>query len=83
MGGDYKVSMLKFDYKILNKKFSCKELGFLKIRNAAGQSFCFDIGLRWGDLSQKIKDRAVMLKHTSTNYPSVCRPGSMSSLWRL
>ena len=37
----------------VNKKFLCKELGVLKVGNDSAQSFLFDIGLRWCDLSAK------------------------------
>ena len=37
----------------INKKILCKELGFLKVGDAVAQSFTFDIGIRWSDLSPK------------------------------
>ena len=40
---------------IVNGKFYCKELGLLKIGEAAARSILFDTGLRWFDLSEKDK----------------------------
>ena len=53
MSGQLKdiVAIIDMDGYSVNKKFLCKELGFLTVGNAMAQSFFFDIGLRWGDLS--------------------------------
>ena len=49
------VAIVDMDGFTINKKFFCKELGFLKVGNAAAQSFFFDIGLRWANLTTKDK----------------------------
>ena len=47
------VAIMDMDGYTINKKFLCKELGFLKVGDAVAQSFTFDIGIRWSDLSPK------------------------------
>ena len=47
------VAIMDMDGYTINKKFLCKELGFLKVGDAVAQSFMFDIGIRWSDLSPK------------------------------
>ena len=39
----------------INKKFNCKELALLKVRDVAAKSFFFDLGLWESDLSPKDK----------------------------
>ena len=46
------VAIMDMDGYTINKKFLCKELG-LKVGDAVAQSFMFDIGIRWSDLSPK------------------------------
>ena len=47
------AAILDMDGFSVNGKFLCKELGFLKVGDATAQSFFFDIGLRWRDLTPK------------------------------
>ena len=36
---------------LIHKKFFCKELGIIRVRDVATQSYFFDIGVNWWDLS--------------------------------
>ena len=47
------AAIIDMDGFSVNGKFLCKELGFLKVGDATAQSFFFDIGLRWRDLTPK------------------------------
>jgi hypothetical protein len=47
------AAIIDMDGFSVNGKFVCKELGFLKVGDATAQSFFFDIGLRWRDLTPK------------------------------
>jgi hypothetical protein len=47
------AAIINMDGFSVNGKFICKELGFLKVGDATAQSFFFDIGLRWRDLTPK------------------------------
>jgi hypothetical protein len=47
------AAIINMDGFSVNGKFLCKELGFLKVGDATAQSFFFDIGLRWRDLTPK------------------------------
>ena len=49
------VGIIDMDGFIVIGKFYCKELGLLKIGEAAARSILFDTGLRWFDLSEKDK----------------------------
>ena len=59
----------------VNKKFLCKELGFLTVGNAMAQSFFFDIGLRWGDLSPKDRRACKYVKTYIHKLPFGVPPG--------
>ena len=39
----------------INRKFYCKELALIKVRDVTAKSFFFDLGLRESDLSPKDK----------------------------
>ena len=54
------VAVMDVDGFTVNKKFYCKELDLLRVGDITAQSFFFDLGIRWGDLTSK--DR------TSCNY---------------
>ena len=47
------VGILDMDGFVVNKRFHCKELGMLKVGEAAARSVFFDTGLRQADLNQK------------------------------
>jgi hypothetical protein len=47
------AAIIDMDGFSVNGKFLCKELGFLKVGDATAQSFFFEIGLRWRDLTPK------------------------------
>ena len=47
------VAVMDKDGFTVNKKFYCKELGLLRVGDNTAQSFFFDLGIRWGDLSPK------------------------------
>jgi hypothetical protein len=47
------AAIIDMDGFSVNGKFLCKELGFLKVGDTTAQSFFFDIGLRWCDLTPK------------------------------
>jgi hypothetical protein len=47
------IAIIDMDGFFVNKKFFCRELGVLKVGNAAAESFFFDFSLRWGELSPR------------------------------
>ena len=49
------VAILDMDGFLINKKFLCKELGIIRVGDAAARSYFFDIEVNWRDLS--VKDR--------------------------
>ena len=46
---------------VVNKRFYCRKLGLLKVGDSSAQSFFFDLGLRWNDLTPKDKKKLVQL----------------------
>ena len=50
------VAIFDMDGFLINKKFFCKELGIIRVGNVTAQSYFFDIGVKWQDLS--LKDKA-------------------------
>ena len=69
------VAIVDMDGFTINKKFFCKELGFLKVGNAAAQSFFFDIGLRWANLTTKDKKLCNYVKKHIHKLPFGVPPG--------
>ena len=59
----------------INKKFFCKELGFLKVGNAAAQSFFFHIDPRWANLTKKDKKLCKYVKKHIHKLPVGVPPG--------
>ena len=53
----------------IGKMFHCKELGILKVRKEEAQTFFFDIGLRWKDLSEEEKRTCSYLQKTIHRLP--------------
>ena len=51
------VGILDMDSFTIKKRFYCKELGILKIGDAAAQSVFFHIGVRWRDLTARDRKR--------------------------
>ena len=49
------AGIIDMDGFMVGGKFYCKDLGVLKVGDAAAQSWFFDIGVRWDDLSPKDK----------------------------
>ena len=47
------VGVIEMDGFMINGRFYCKELGALRVGDAAARSFLFDIGVRWDDLMPK------------------------------
>ena len=47
------AAIIDMDGFSVNGKFLCKELGFLSVGDATAQSFFFDTGLQWNDLTPK------------------------------
>ena len=47
------IAIIDMDGFFVNKKFFYRELGVLKVGNAAAESFFFDFSLRWGELSPR------------------------------
>ena len=47
------VGVIDMDGFMINGRFYCKELGVLRVGDAAARSFLFDLGVRWGDLTAK------------------------------
>ena len=71
----YIVAIVDMDGFTINKKFFCKELGFLKVGNAATQSCFFDIGLPWANLTTKDKKLCNYVKKHIHKLPSGVPPG--------
>jgi hypothetical protein len=65
----------------VNKSFFCKEFGFLSVGDDTAQSFFFDTGLQWNDLTPKTKEHADTSKNIFINYLLVCPLESMSFLF--
>ena len=58
------VGIIDMDGFVVGKKFYCKELGLLKVGDVAAQSYFFNIGIRWSDLSEKDRrSSAYVIKH--------------------
>ena len=49
------VGVMDMDGFVINKRFYCKELGLVKVGDVAAQSYFFDIGFEWSELSSKDK----------------------------
>ena len=47
------VGVIDMDGFMINGRFYCKELGALRVGDAAARSFLFDIGVRWDDITPK------------------------------
>ena len=47
------VAIFDMDGFLINKKFFCKELGIIRVGDVAAQSYFFNIGVNWWDLSAK------------------------------
>ena len=58
------VGIIDMDGFTINKKFYCKELGIIRVGDVAAQSYFFDFGIRWCDLTEKDrKSCAFVMKH--------------------
>ena len=49
------VGIIDMDGFTIRRMFYCKELGIIRMGEAADKSVFFDTGIRWGDLSPKDK----------------------------
>ena len=49
------VGIVDVDGFMINKVFYCKELGMIKVGDAVGRSFFFDLVIQWRELSEKDK----------------------------
>ena len=63
------VAVMDMDGFMVEKRFYCKELGILKIGNIAAQSYFFDIGLEWADLSPKDRRTANYVQNNIHKLP--------------
>ena len=55
------VGVIDMDGFVINKTFYCKELGALKAGKDEGDSYLFDIGTRWHDLTRKQQKHCMFL----------------------
>ena len=58
------------------KKFYCKELGVLKVDKDVGDSYLFDIGIRWQDLTSKEQKHSMFLTRNIHKLPFGVSRGS-------
>ena len=54
---------------VINKTFYCKELGALKAGKDEGDSYLFDIGTRWHDLTRKQQKHCMFLTRNMHKLP--------------
>ena len=66
------VGVMDMDGFMVHKRFYCKELGLMKVGDVAAQSYFFDLGIRWSDLTEKIAERATALCVLFTSYRLKC-----------
>ena len=65
------VGVIDMDGFVINKTFYCKELGVLKVGKDEGDSYLFDIGIRWHDLTSKQQKHCMFLSR-NIHKPDVC-----------
>ena len=44
---------------LVKKKFYCKELGILKVGNENAESYFFDLGIQWNELTEQEKKHVI------------------------
>ena len=71
------VGILDLDRFTINKKFLCRELGIIKVGQETATSYDFDIGIHWGDLSQKDRKTCMYVSRYVHKLPLVARRGSL------
>ena len=49
------VGIIDMDGFLIRKKFYCKELGILKAGNDNAESYFFDLGIQWNELTEQEK----------------------------
>ena len=69
------VAIMDMDGFVINKRFRCKELGVIKVGDAAAQSWFFDIGIRRGDLSAKDQRTSRYVQNNVHRLPFGIPPG--------
>ena len=78
------VAIIDMDGFTINKKFFCKELGIIRVGDLAAQSYFFDIGIHWRDLTAKDrKSCAYVINHVhrlSFGIPPSVKTYSISAL---
>ena len=62
------VGVIDMDGFVINKTFYCKELGALKAGKDEGDSYLFDIGTRWHDLTRKQQKIVCFSQETCISY---------------
>ena len=60
------VGIIDMDGFMINKKYYCKELGLLNVGDVAAQSYFFDLGVQWSQMS--LKDRRTCAYVTKDMY---------------
>ena len=73
------VGIIDMDGFIIEKKFYCRELGMLNIKEDTGESFQFDMGIRWQDLSNKDKKTCMFLTKNIHKLPFTAPVGQNRS----
>ena len=63
------VGVIDMDGFVINKTFYCKELGVLKVGKDEGDSYLFDIGIRWQDLTSKQQKHCMFLTRSIHKLP--------------
>ena len=64
------VGVIDMDGFVINKTFYCKELGVLKVGKDEGDSYLFDIGIRWHDLTSQQQKHCMFLTRNIHKPPS-------------
>ena len=72
------AGIIDMDGFTISKKFYCRELGMFNIKKDVGVSIHFDIGIRWGDLTNKDKKTCSFLTKNIHKLPFAAPRGSRS-----